>query len=189
MQYVFVLLVAAAVFGICYLVDKGFTKLFRSQQQHQSGLSVRHSKHYGSIGLVVAVLGLAAVFSGIKNGWVLIAGGAVLIITGIALVIHYLSFGVYYDEETFLVTSFRGGSKAYRYGQIKNQQLYNANGSILIELHMDDGTCVHLQSTMVGVYPFMDKAFAQWCEQTGRDADSCAFHDPARSCWFPPVEE
>ena len=63
MQYVFVLLVAAAVFGICYLVDKGFTKLFRSQQQHQSGLSVRHSKHYGSIGLVVAVLGLAAVFS------------------------------------------------------------------------------------------------------------------------------
>ena len=39
-----VLLVAAVVFGICFLADKGFTKIFRGQVQHRSGLSVRPNK-------------------------------------------------------------------------------------------------------------------------------------------------
>ena len=62
MEFVAVILIAAAVFGICYLIDKGFTKLFRSQAQHRSGMSVRLSKRYGSIGLLLVVLGIGAVF-------------------------------------------------------------------------------------------------------------------------------
>ena len=61
MEYVAVIIVAALVFGVCFLVDKGFTKLFRNQQQHQSGTAVRLNKRYGSIGLLIAVLGVLIV--------------------------------------------------------------------------------------------------------------------------------
>ena len=44
MQFVATLLIAAAVFGVCFLVDKGFTKLFRSKTQHRSGMAVRANK-------------------------------------------------------------------------------------------------------------------------------------------------
>ena len=57
------------------------------------------------------------------------------------------------------------------------------------ELYLKDGSTVSLQSTMDGVYPFLDTAFAGWCLQTGRDPESCDFHDPSKSLWFPPVEE
>ena len=50
------ILIVAGVFLLCYLVDKGFTKLFRGTVQHQSGKSVRLSKRYGSIGAIIAFL-------------------------------------------------------------------------------------------------------------------------------------
>ena len=65
MVYVAVILVAAAVFGVCFLVDKGFTKLFRSQSQHYSGTAVRLNKKYGSIGLILAVFGIGAILTGL----------------------------------------------------------------------------------------------------------------------------
>ena len=48
MEFIPVILFAGLVFLACWLVDKGFTKLFRSQAQHRSGLSVRPNKRYGS---------------------------------------------------------------------------------------------------------------------------------------------
>ena len=84
MGIVTILIICAVVFGICYLVDKGFTKLFRSQTQHFSGKAVRLSKRYGSIGLLIAVLGLIAVFMGIPEDWVLMVGGALVLLMGIA---------------------------------------------------------------------------------------------------------
>lgn len=71
MNIIFVLLVAAVVFGLCFAIDKGFTKLFRSQAQHKSGLSVRLSRRYGSFGLVMGVLGLAALFAGLDGSTVI----------------------------------------------------------------------------------------------------------------------
>ena len=57
-------IVIALVFLLCFLVDKGFTKLFRSKPQHKSGLSIRLSKYYGVGGLVLCVLAVAAFFAG-----------------------------------------------------------------------------------------------------------------------------
>lgn len=188
MEFILVILVAAVTFGICFLVDKGFTKLFRNQQEHHSGLAVRLSKRYGAGGLILSVLGLAAVFAGPSQGWLLVAGGALLILVGIGLVIYYMSFGVFYGEERFVLTTFGKKSTTYHYRDIQTQQLYNAYGNIVIELHMADGRAVSLQSGMEGVYPFLDKAFAKWLEQTGRREEDCPFHDPANSCWFPTLE-
>ena len=187
MDYGAVIVVMAVVFGGCDLVDKGFTRVFRKQQQHLAGLAVRLNKRYGSFGLILAVLGLAAIFSGLTNGWILIAGGSIILVVGVALVVYYMTFGVFYDQESFLVTTFGKRSIVYRYGQITGQQLYNASGNLLIELYMDDGRTVQLQAGMTGVYPFLDKAFAKWLEQTGRRQEECDFHKPDQHCWFPPV--
>ena len=39
-----ILLVIVLTFALCFVVDKGYTKLFRSKKQHQSGLSLRQNK-------------------------------------------------------------------------------------------------------------------------------------------------
>ena len=177
MQFVIVLLIAAAVFGVCYLVDKGFSKAFRGKAQHRSGMAVRANKRFGVFGVVLTVLGVMAFCIGIGDGPVLIVGGLIVFAMGIFLAVYYLSFGIFYDGESFLMSRF--GKKLY----------VVQGGSIVAELYLKDGSTVSLQSTMDGVYPFLDTAFAGWCLQTGRDPESCDFHDPSKSLWFPPVEE
>ena len=190
MTFFLILLIAAAVFGLCFAVDKAFTKLFRSKAQHRSGMAVRANKRYGLFGVILSVLGIMAVCVGISDGPVLLWGGVIVLLMGAALAVYYLSFGVFYDGETFLLSRFGKKEVTYRFSDIKGQKLYLVQGgNVVIELHMADGNTVSLQSTMDGVYPFLDTAFAAWCLQTGRDPQSCDFHDPSQSLWFPPVED
>ena len=190
MEILGIIVMAAATFGVCFLLDKGFTKVFRGTQQHQTGLSVRLSKRYGSGGLLLVVLGLAAVFSGVTNGKVLLVGGIFVVLLGVGLIVYYMTFGVYYDADSFVLTTFGRKSTTYAFRDIRAQQLYTVTGgSTIIELHLRSGRTVSLQSTMTGVYPFLDAAFAAWCRQTGRNPEDCPFHDPANSRWFPGLEE
>lgn len=189
MEFAVILLVAAATFGLCYLVDKGFQKAFRGTAQHRSGLSVRLNKKYGAFGLIFVALGIAAVFTGWSDGWLLTAGGAVVIALGWFLIGYYMSFGIFYDEDSFLLTTFGKKNAVYSYEDIQHQQLYNSYGSVVIELHLSDGRAVSLPASMIGVYPFLDHAFSAWCRQKGLRPEDCAFHDPQNSCWFPAVEE
>lgn len=190
MEILGIIVMAAATFGVCFLLDKGFTKVFRGTQQHQTGLSVRLSKRYGSGGLLLVVLGLAAVFSGVTNGKVLLVGGIFVALLGVGLIVYYMTFGVYYDADSFVLTTFGRKSTTYAFRDIRAQQLYTVTGgSTIIELHLHSGRTVSLQSTMTGVYPFLDSAFAAWCRQTGRNPEDCPFHDPANSRWFPGLEE
>lgn len=188
MEFFVILLVASATFGLCFLADRGFTKVFRGKEQHATGLSVRLSKRYGSMGLILAVIGLAAVITGADQP-VLLYGGLVVILLGAGLVVYYMTFGVYYDSDSFILTTFGKKSVTYRYRDIKGQLLYLvAGGNVLVELHLEDGRTVSLQSTMDGMYPFLDTAFAGWCVQKGLRREDCTFHDPANSCWFPNLE-
>ena len=189
MEIVLIIIVAAVVFGLCYIIDKGFTGVFRGTVQHASGLSVRLNKRFGSLGLVVAVLGLAAVFAGMSENLVLVCGGGMLLLLGICLVTYYMTFGVYYDDDCFVLTTFGKKSKTYFFSDIKKQQLFVSYGNIIVELHLSDGRSVQLQSTMTNVYVFLDHAFTAWCRQTGRKKEDCLFHDPDNSCWFPPAED
>lgn len=190
MDFVIMLLVVGLTFGICFLADKGFTKLFRSKAQHTTGLSVRLNKKYGAFGLILFVLGLGSVFAGLKDGWVLLAGGGLIMVVGIGMIVYYLSNGIYYDEESFLHTAFLRSGRTYRYGQIVSQRLYVVQGgNVLVELHMDDEKAVQVQCNAVGAQKFLDHAFAGWCRQKGLKAEDCPFHDPDNSCWFPNGEE
>lgn len=190
MQFVAILLVAAVIFGLCYLVDKAFTKLFRSKAQHMSGMAVRASKRYGLFGVLLSVVGILALISSRSEGSVLLWGGLVVLILGICLCVYYLSFGIFYDGESLLYSRFGKKNQVYRFGDIQGQKLYTIQGgSTMIELHMADGKAISVLSTMEGVFPFLDTAFAAWCMQTGRDPQSCTFHDPSASLWFPTVED
>ncbi len=190
MQTIAILLVAAAVFGICYLIDKSFTKKFRSKAQHMSGMAVRANKMYGIVGVVLIIVGILAIGVGISGSWLLASGGIIVLILGGYLSAHYLGFGIFYDGESFLVSALGKKSIAHRYSEIQEQKLYLLQGgNILVELYLTDGSTVTLQSTMDGIYLFLDTAFAGWCLQTGRDPESCDFHDPSKHWWFPHEEE
>lgn len=183
------IIIAALVFGLCFLVDKGFAKSFRNQPQHKSGLAVRLSKRYALFGLVLTLVGILAVCVGITDGLVLLWGGVIVMLMGIGLITYYLSFGIFYDAGSFILTTFGKKSAVYSFSDIKEQKLYLVQGgSTVVELHMTDGRAVGLQSTMEGTYPFLDHAFAAWCRQTGRDPEECEFHDPSNSLWFPMEE-
>ena len=190
MQSIAILLVAATVFGLCYLIDKTFTKKFRSKAQHMSGKAVRANKMYGIFGVVLSIIGILAVMVGIGSSILLLLGGIVVLGMGAGLAVHYLGFGIFYDEETFLISRAGKKSHSHRYAEIQSQKLYMIQGgNILVELHLADGSAVSLQSTMDGTYSFLDTAFAAWCRQTGRDPDTCDFHDPSKHWWFPHEEE
>ena len=190
MEYIAVIVVAALVFGVCYLFDKGFDKAFRNKAQHKSGLAVRLSKRYAAFGAIMIALGTASVFTGMAGTPILIAGGILIGVTGIGLVVYYATFGIFYDADSFILTTFGRKSTEYRFREILGQRLYLIQGgSVVVELHMADGRSVSLQSTMEGTYPFLDIAFAGWCRQTGKKAEDCGFYNPAEHCWFPSMEE
>lgn len=185
-----VFVVILVTFALCFGLDKVFTKLFRSQPQHMSGKSVRLHKYYGVGGLLLTVLGLGAILTGIRESMtILIVGGGLILVMGIGLIVYFLTFGLFYDEDTFLVSTFGKKTGLYRYNQIKGQKLYNNAGQTLIELYLGDGRTVQLQSSMSGAYEFLDYAFEAWCAQRGKRPEDCPFHDPDNSLWFPTVED
>lgn len=189
MDFLFILLLGAATFGLCFLVDKLYTHFFRSKPQHKTGKSVRLSQHYGGAGVILLLLGLLAVFQSAGSALLLVCGCFVILL-GIGLIVYYLTFGVYYDADSLVLTTFGKKSTVYSYADIRGQKLYQvAGGNVMIELYFTDGRTVALQSNMKGVYPFLDAAFAGWCRQTGADPENCPFYDPQNSCWFPSVEE
>lgn len=184
-------IIAALTFGALFLIDKIFTRTFRGQAQHKSGLAVRLNKRSAIAGILLCVLAvLVFVTKFEENQGLMLFCGAFIAVLGIGLTVYYVTFGVFYDEEGFILTTFGKKSTTYRYADIRGQMLYKTTGgSVIVELHMADGRAVSLQSTMEGVYPFLDKAFFCWCAQTGRDPGGCAFHDPDNSRWFPGMEE
>ncbi len=191
MEYIPILLFIAAVFALCFLVDKGFTKLFRSKTQHISGLSVRLNKRYATGGLILILLGVVAIFAGIPDAMLLWIGGIIIVLTGVCLITYYLSTGIYYDGDSFLSSNFGRKSRAYSYGDILHQQLYVVQGgSMIIELHLSDGSAVQVLSTMEGYREFLNHAFLRWVQMKNIDIRcSGDFHDPDNGCWFPSAEE
>lgn len=190
MDILFILLFGTAVFGLCFLVDLLYKKLFRSKKQHITGRSVRLTKRYGSFGALMVTLGVASIFAWLNGAeWILGAGGGLVLVVGIGLIVYYLTFGIYYDEDSFLYHTFGKRGVTYEYGDIIGQKLYTASGNIIVELHMKDGNTVAIQSTMDGPYAFLDEAFAGWCRQTEHDPENCEFHDPSNSQWFPMMED
>ena len=67
MQALGILIVAAVVFFLCWVVDKLFSRLFRSKAQQRSGMAVRANKRYGVFGVILSVLGILGIVAGIRD--------------------------------------------------------------------------------------------------------------------------
>ena len=161
MEAIVWIVTAAVVFALCRLVDKGFQKLFRNKAEHLSGLAVRVNKRYGVFGIILSAIGIAAMVSGSGSDKVLLWGGLIVLVLGVSFAVYYLSFGIFYGEDSFLVSSLGRKSDSYRYSDIVGQKLYLiTGGNVVVELQMSSGKTVSLQSTMDGVYPFLDAAFS-----------------------------
>ena len=187
----YLIVVAVLTFAVMFLLDKGFSRLFRSRSQHKSGLSVKLPKRYGVTAILLGVLGVLVLLQLAKEF------DALMLFLGIALLVmasgfacYYLGFGIYYDDESFLYSSFGKKTVSYRYADIQAQQLFTVTGgSVAIDLFLPDGKSVGLQSTMVGVYPFLDKACHARMRQLGLNSAECAWFEPSESRWFPPKED
>ena len=167
MNPIFVLMIAALVFTVCFLVDRAFTKLFRSKAQHRSGKAVRASKRYGLFGVIFFILGIVAISNGVSQGKLLFVGGFIVLFLGIVMAVYYLSFGIFYDDDTFLVSSFGKRSLEYRYSDIQKQQLYVVSGgSVIVELWLKNGKTLSLQSGMEGAFGTISTAWAHICLPT-----------------------
>ena len=185
------LLIIAATFGTMFLLDKGLTKLFRSRQQHRSGTAVRLKKHYGILSLALMILGALGIITYFSDkNLILLVGGILVLPGGAVLGIYYLTHGIFYDDEGFLYTAFGNRSDEYRYADIRAQKLYEIQGgTLLVELHMENGKTVSVQTTMEGAPSFLDKAAHARMRQLGLNSHECQWFDEAEGRWFPPVEE
>ena len=185
------LLVIAATFGVMFLLDKGLTKLFRSRDQHRSGTAVRLKKHYGILSLAMMALGALGIITFFADGNIILLLGGVLVLPGgAALGLYYLTHGIFYDNDTFLYTTFGNRSVSYRYADIVAQKLYEIQGgTLLVELHMTDGKAVSVQTTMEGAKTFLDKAAHARMRQLGLNSHECSWFDETEGRWFPPVED
>lgn len=185
------LIVAAVVFAAMYGIDRGFTKVFRSQAQHQSGTAVRLKKGYGVAAVLLCVLSVLSLMQFLLNGEkLMLFCSVVLLAMGGGLGAYYLSHGIFYDDETFLFTTLGRKGVTYRYADITGQKLYVLQGgSYLVELYMAQGGTVPVQTSMPGAYDFLDKACHARFRQLGVNSFECDWFDEGSSCWFPPVEE
>ena len=184
------LLVAAATFGVMFLLDKGLTKLFRSRDQHRSGSAVRLNKRYGVFSLALMALGVLALGFGITEPSVLLLVGGILVVPGGAVLgIYYMTHGIFYDRDTFLHTTFGNRSRTCRYADIRSQKLYRIQGgSHLVELYLTDGTTVSVQTNMEGALDFLDHASHARMRHLGLNSHECVWYQPDRCCWFPEKE-
>ncbi len=186
----YILIVAAVVFALCFGADKLFGKVFRGESQHKSGLSVRLARRYAVAGLLLCVLSALVLTNLVREYNILMLLAAIILaVTGICLIVYYLSFGIYYDDESFLLSVFGKPTVQYRYADITAQQLYQTAGGIVVELYLTDGRTVSLQQGMEGVYPFLDKACHARFRQLGINSHECEWFDESNSCWFPPKED
>lgn len=185
------LLIAAATFGMMFLLDRGLTKLFRSRRQHRSGTAVRLKKHYGILSLALMILGILGIVTWFSDkNLILLVGGILVLPGGAVLGIYYLTHGIFYDDEGFLYTAFGRRSDEYRYADIRAQKLYEIQGgTLLVELHMENGKAVSVQTTMEGAPAFLDKAAHARMRQLGLNSHECPWFDESQGRWFPPVED
>ena len=183
-----VFIVIALTIAICYLTDFLFKKLFRNRSQHKSGTSVKANKRYAAFGLIAVSLGIAALLS-LNNSRLILIAGVAMILLGFCLIVYFLAFGIYYDDDSFIYSSFGRKSRTYKYKDIIAQQLYASGACLVIELHLSDESTIQLQSSMDGVNAFMNKAFTGWARQHGKSVEECSFYDPRQYCWFPNAQE
>lgn len=185
MKYVFLILLCAFVFLICFLIDLLIKKLFPKDRLESSKQCVRLPRREAIFGviLVFAAIVVFVRFLPQKMDALLLIGAIVALLLGALLLVSYCSFAIYYDDETFLYRNFRHKKTVYHYSQIRGQRSLQTRSGINTELFVG-GESLQLYSAMQGLDAFLNKAFFRWCAVKGIDPDSVE-NNPPMLTYFP----
>lgn len=181
--------VCAVVFLFCFLFDTLFKLLFPKSRLEKSKAAVRPARRSATFGVLLLFVPVVVLLFWIPEGGdtLLTIGCVVALIFGVILLLNYFSVVIYYDDETFLYKTLRGGKKEFHYSQIRGQRSLMTRGGINTILFVGD-TEINLYSSMQNLNLFLNKAFYRWCEAKGLDPDSVE-NNPRMFTWFPDPEQ
>ena len=170
-KYVFVLIVCAVVFLVCFLIDSLLKLLFPKSRLEKSKQVVRPPRRSAVIGVILTFAGAAMLVKLLpeKGDLLFILGSIVAVIFGVILLCTYFSFVIYYDDEGFLYKAWGHGKQEFRYSQIRGQRSLLTRGGV---------------NTIQNLNAFLSKAFFKWCAAKGIDPDSVE-NNPRMATYFP----
>ena len=188
-KYLFVLIVCAAVFLVCFLIDTLFKLIFPKSRLEKSKQVVRPPRRSAVIGVILTFAGAAMLVKLLpeKSDVLFLIGSIVAVIFGVILLCTYFSIAIYYDDEGFLYKAWGHGKKEFRYSQIKGQRSLLTRGGVNTILFVGDEE-INLYSAMQNLNAFLSKAFFKWCAAKGIDPDTVE-NNPRMATYFPDPDD
>lgn len=186
MIYVILLLIGAATFALCFVIDRLIQRLKRKRTGGKATRIVRQPRRAAGIGIVLMVAGIALMlFLRTALGlW----GGIVILLMGAVLLGSYFVMSVEYDDEGFTYRTLKSKER-YLYNQIRGEQAVATRSGITAMLYVGD-TVVEVSEAMQGVQEFLSHAYYARCRQLSIDPETCPPPAPRELVWFPaPPEE
>lgn len=184
MQYVILLAFMAAVFGICFLVDR-LIKHFIPQDDRKAVRLPRKSAIFGILLTFVAFAAPLMFWEQLE--WYIRIGCGIVLLMGVFLLVQYFSFSIRYDEEGFTYRTLGKKAMTCRYEDILGQKSLLTRSGVNATLYTKQGE-VPIYSAQVGVQDFLKTAFAAWCRETGTDPESVE-NNPSYLVYFPEPQE
>ena len=180
MQYVILAVFMAAVFGICFGVDRLCRKLFPKDPRK----TVRLPRKSVIFGILLTFVAFAAPLMFWEQlEWYLRIGCLIVLLMGIFLLVQYFSFSIRYDDEGFECRTLGKKPVVSTYADILGQKSIIARSGVNSTLYTKNGE-VPIFSAQVGVQEFLRTAFSAWCESGGIDPDTVE-NNPAYYTYFP----
>ncbi len=187
--YILMLIVCAAVFLVCFLIDTLLKVIFPKSKLEKSKQAVRPPRRSAVIGVILAFLGLAVVvrIAPKEHDTLLLIGAIGAMVIGAVLLCTYFSVVIYYDDEGFLYKAWGHGKQEFRYSQIKGQRSLLTRGGVNTILFVGDAE-INLYGAMQNLNAFLSKAFFKWCQVKGIDPDSVE-NNPRMATYFPDPDD
>ena len=179
------LILMAAVFLICFLVDLLVKKLFSSRRFQTENPAVRPPRRSAVIGVLLLFVPIAVLLRLLppEGSALITAGCVVMLLLGALLLGSYFSVTILYGEETFVWRRLFHGAQTFHYSQIRGQRSLMTRGGIQTILFVSDAQ-IPLYSAMQNLNPFLRTAFFKWCASKQIDPDSIP-NNPQMFTWFP----
>lgn len=187
--YILMLIVCAAVFLVCFLIDTLLKVIFPKSKLEKSKQAVRPPRRSAVIGVILTFLGLAAAvrIAPQEHDTLLLIGAIGAMVIGAVLLCTYFSVVIYYDDEGFLYKAWGHGKQEFRYSQIKGQRSLLTRGGVNTILFVGDAE-INLYGAMQNLNAFLSKAFFKWCQVKGIDPDSVE-NNPRMATYFPDPDD
>lgn len=185
MIYVILILIGAATFGLCFVIDRLIQRLRRRRTGGAVPRIVRQPKRAAGIGIVLSVAGLALML--FLRSPLGLWGGLVIALMGAVLLGSYFLLFIEYDDEGFTYRTLKGKSR-FLYNQIRGEQAIATRSGINAILYVGN-TTVEVSEAMDGVREFLQHAYYARCRQLHIEPESCPPPAPRELLWFPAPEE